>query len=168
MIGRVFNEILRLFNADKDKLTPEARDSFEKFFSYVSSQWVNNPKIPTSELSVFDTPVRTNNTSENWNGKMWKSAKGRSKAFYPLLEFLQRERKKDKNILNLQAPKQNKQQIAKDKKIQKIWDEMKAKTIQIGAVMDGLIQIVFNDPKGFRFEQNMMQYTCDDIDEDNE
>ena len=168
MIGRVFNEILRLFNGDKDKLNPEVRDSFEKFFSYVSSQWVNNPKIPTSELSVFDTDVRTNNTSENCNGKMWKNAKGRSKPFYPLLNFLQNERKKDINIFKLQKPKENKKQIAKDKKIQKIWDEMKAKTITIGAVMDGLTEIVFNDPKGFSYARNMMQYTCDDIDEVNE
>ena len=129
MIGRVFNEILRLFNGDKDKLTPEVRDSFEKFFSYVSSQWVNNPKIPTSELSVFDTDVRTNNTSENWNGKIWKNANGRSKPFYRLLNFLQNEHKKDVNIFKLKEPKENKKQIAKDKKIQKIWDEMKAKTM---------------------------------------
>ena len=168
MILRVFNAIRLQFEKEKDSFTPEIVAAFEKFFNYVDSQWISNPKIPTSELSVFDTPVRTNNTSENWNGNMWRKAGNKSKPFYKLLRFLQTQRKANISIYALQAPRRNIQQKKKDKDIQEIWDEMKAKTLQIPSAMSRLTKVVFREKSGFQYDQHMMLYTCDDIDEDNE
>ena len=167
MIERVFGNLYRAFLRDSTQMAPNIAAAFEDLFSYVRKQWVYNPKIPATELSVFDTRVRTNNTSENWNGKTWKDAGYKAKPFYQLLAFLQNQRKSDVNILNMPAdPKPDKKQEAKDKQIQDIWDQMKAKTIEPLAAMDALVNVCYRADWGYTHNEHMMEYTCDDIDED--
>ena len=167
MIERVFGNLYRAFLRDSTQMAPNIAAAFEGLFSYVRKQWVYNPKIPATELSVFDTRVRTNNTSENWNGKTWKDAGYKAKPFYQLLAFLQNQRKSDVNIYTLPAdPKPDKKQEAKDKQIQDIWDQMKAKTIEPLAAMDALLNVCYRADWGYTHNEHMMEYTCDDIDED--
>ena len=78
-----------MFNEDKSHMTPDIAAAFEDFFTYVHKQWVFNPKIPNEELSVFGTDVRTNNTTENWNGNTWRDANRTSLTFYKLIEIIQ-------------------------------------------------------------------------------
>ena len=137
--------------------------------SVVHKQWVFNPKIPNGELSVFDTDVRTNNTTENWNGKIWRDADGKSMTFYKLLKFLRKHHENDINVLAItDVPRPDKRQEAKDKQIRDIWDKMKAKTLQPLVALDELTEVCYKKDTVIEVihNDNMMTYTCDDIDED--
>ena len=169
MIQQVFCALQAKFNEDKTHMTPENAAAFEDFFSYVHKQWVFNPKIPNDELSVFGTDVRTNNTTENWNGKTWRDADRKSMTFYKLLQFLQKQPENDVNIFDiLEEPRPDKKQEAKDKGIRDIWEKMKAKTLQPLAALDELTSVCYKKDALIEVihNENMMAYTCDDIDED--
>ena len=167
MMKRVFMNLEELFNEEKSEFAPNIAAAFEDLFSYVRKQWINNPKLPNKELSVFDTSVRTNNTSENWNGKTWQEAGGQSKDFYKLLGFLQNQRKSDVNLLNMPVdPKPDKKQEAKDKQIQDIWDQMKTKALEPLEALDKMAAVCYRKDWGYRDNEGMERYTCDDIDED--
>ena len=169
MMQRVFCALQSKFNEDKSNMTPEIAAAFEEFFSYVHKQWVFNPKIPNGELSVFGTDVRTNNTTENWNGKIWRDADGKSMTFYKLLKFLRKHHENDINVLAItDEPRPDKRQEAKDKQIRDIWDKMKAKTLQPLVALDELTEVCYKKDAVIEVihNDNMMTYTCDDIDED--
>ena len=146
-------------------MTIPVQTAFDELFAYVAKQWIYNPKIPTSELSVFDTPVRTNNKVENWNGQLWNTVKGNPQSFYKLLRLLKKVSLSGRQEVRSKLRNSKRSaQIAVDKTIQDIWDNMKVKTITPQKALYALCQETERN-NVMTYNRDMMSYTCSDIDE---
>ena len=146
-------------------MTIPVQTAFDELFAYVAKQWIYNPKIPTSELSVFDTPVRTNNEVENWNGQLWNTVNGNPQSFYKLLKVLKKVSVSSRQEVRSKLRNSKRSaQIAVDRTIQDIWDKMKAKTITPQKALYALcLETERNNV--MTYNRDMMSYTCSDIDE---
>ena len=117
-----------------------------------------------TELSVFDTPVRTNNEVENWNGLLWNKAK-KSKPFYDLLRLLRDiyEETAQQCRSTLKDTKKA-AQLAIDRNIQETWDQMKTKAISPKEALLALCKKT-EEHNVIQCNKDMLLYTCSDIDE---
>ena len=131
MIESMFEMLQHNYRSkDRHHLTIPVQKAFDELFAYVAKQWIYNPKLPTSELSVFDTPVRTNNEVENWNGQLWNTVNGNPQSFYKLLRVLKKVSVSSRQEVRSKLRNSKRSaQIAIDKTIQDIWDKMKVRAI---------------------------------------
>ena len=164
MIQQLFEYTKDRYAVDRPLLAPDVQNAFDKLFDYVAKQWIYNPKIPTSELSVFDTPVRTNNEVENWNGLLWNKAK-KPKPFYDLLRLLRDiyEETAQQCRSTLKDTKKA-AQLAIDRNIQETWDQMKTKAISPKEALLALCKKT-EEHNVIQCNMDMLLYTCSDIDE---
>ena len=164
MIQQLFETLKESYATDKLHMNPDVSTAFDKLFEYVAKQWIYNPKIPTSELSVFDTSVRTNNEVENWNGKLWQKAGSKALGLYQLIRLLRKNSKFNRDLIRMELRDTKKaHQKTVDKEIQDVWDQMKAKSIRPLKALLSLTHITVHN-KIMQYNKTMMEYTCDDID----
>ena len=165
MIESMFEMLQHNYRSkDRHHLTIPVQQAFDELFAYVAKQWIYNPKLPTSELSVFDTPVRTNNEVENWNGQLWNTVNGNPQSFYKLLKVLKKVSVSSRQEVRSKLRNSKRSaQIAIDKTIQGIWDKMKDRAIAPKKALYALCQETERN-NIMTYNRDMMSYICLDID----
>ena len=165
MIESMFEMLQHNYRSkDRHHLTIPVQKAFDELFAYVAKQWIYNPKLPTSELSVFDTPVRTNNEVENWNGQLWNTVNRNPQSFYKLLKVLKKVSVSSRQEVRSKLRNSKRSaQIAIDKTIQGIWDKMKDRAIAPKKALYALCQETERN-NIMTYNRDMMSYTCLDID----
>ena len=163
MIPPLFEYMKEALEEDKVDMSAEVQDAFDKLFEYVAKQWIYNPKIPTSEWSVFLTNVRTNNEVENWNGKIWREANQHALHLYDLMALL--KKLSDRNVEKMRLAFTNTKKAKQRMIDRKIKDAMNKAKDQANLPLQSLYKLAKITCKDVMiYNPNSHEYTTDDFD----
>ena len=119
-----------------DTHTTPMAPPLRKLIDYIQDNWVHTTKWPTSNWSVYNRSIRTNNDCEGWHRRVNSKVRRHHLPFYQLVEFLHQEA----TLVTLQAQLVAEDKLKRDQrsrfkkqqgKIFDLWDRYQAKELDV-------------------------------------
>ena len=119
-----------------DTHTTPMAPPLRKLIDYIQDNWVHTTKWPTSNWSVYNRSIRTNNDCEGWHRRVNSKVIRHHLPSYQLVEFLHQEA----TLVTLQAQLVAEDKLKRDQrshyknqqgKIFDLWDRYQAKKLDV-------------------------------------
>ena len=119
-----------------DTHTTPMAPPLRKLIDYIQDYWVHTTKWPTSNWSVYNRSIRTNNDCEGWHRRVNSKVRRHHLPFYQLVEFLHQKA----TLVTLQAQLVAEDKLKRDQrsrfkkqqgKIFDLWDRYQAKELDV-------------------------------------